>query len=119
MGATNLFPLQGRTNTVSISLEGQSPDEARRNVFPMLSWITPGYFKAMGIPVLRGSELDSLHETAGPPEAIVSQGLAEYLWAGETPLGRQLRLGFGGGGSPWLTVRGVVAPHGVVRWPRR
>jgi putative ABC transport system permease protein len=52
-----------------------------------------GYFKAMGIPLLRGR----LFETSDGPDtqsvAVVSQSFAEKQWPGQDPLGKQIEFG--------------------------
>ena len=67
--------------------------------------VYPGYFRTMGIRLLRGRAFQS-----GDPEgwggvAVINETLAERLWPGGDPLGQ--RLSFYGGGQ-WMTVIGVV-----------
>jgi putative ABC transport system permease protein len=68
------------------------------------------YFAAMGIPVLRGRAFDARDTPAAPGAMIVNQGLAERLWPGEDPIGKQVRFWFAGitPDAPWLDVVGVV-----------
>jgi predicted permease len=69
--------------------------------------VSPGYFRTMGIPLLRGREFT---DADGPPPArpvmIVSQATAKKFWGDENPLGRTLRRT----GDPRIafTVVGVV-----------
>jgi putative ABC transport system permease protein len=74
---------------------------------PQVSLITPKYFQAMGIPLLRGDDFAAgAPVPAGEPEeTIISQTLARALWPGEEAVGRRLKLR---GEEPWLTVRAVV-----------
>ena len=69
--------------------------------------VTPGYFRAMGIPLLRGRALAT--EDLDDPSrgsAVVSRAFAERFWPGEDPIGK--RLAPNGRGAPWYTVVGVV-----------
>ncbi|HVU23208.1 MAG TPA: ADOP family duplicated permease [Opitutus sp.] len=53
--------------------------------------VSPGYLRAMGIPLLAGRTLDA-HDTADrPPVAVVSQALVDKYWPGESGLGHKLR----------------------------
>jgi hypothetical protein len=55
--------------------------------------VTPAYFKALGIPLLRG-RIFTPHEAS--PEhipVVISEAMARRYWPGQDPLGRQFRLG--------------------------
>ncbi len=102
----NHFPLKRRSGAVSVSLDGQSPEDARRNPAPQISLVTPDYFQAMGIPFLRGADFDSLLDVEGADEVIVSQDLAQALWPGEEAIGHRLRIG--DSDPRWWTVIGIA-----------
>ena len=94
-------------------LEGQplTPDTFMRN--PMLNWesVTPGYFRAMGIGLLRGRHFDERDTAASPPVVIVSENMASRVWPGEDAIGKRLSTaGAQGDNRPiqWQTVVGVV-----------
>lgn len=61
---------------------------------------TPGYFEAMGIPVLRGRGFLATDREDSPTVAVLSESAAELLWPGRAPLDHSLELGttFGLGG---------------------
>ena len=78
---------------------------------PWASWrlITPDYFRVMGIPLLKGrtfSDRDELAE-GKPLSTIISARVAEQLWPGEDPIGRQVILWKGQNDLP-AEVVGVV-----------
>jgi hypothetical protein len=54
-----------------------------------------GYFGVMRIPLLAGRAFDVRDNAAAPPRVVVSQSLAETLFAREQAVGRQLVLGGG------------------------
>jgi predicted permease len=76
---------------------------------PWASWrlITKDYFRTMGIPLLRGRSFDERDQIAKPWRIVVSGRLAELLWPGQDPIGRQTLLWRGQGDSP-AEVIGVV-----------
>ena len=51
--------------------------------------VSPGYFSAVGIPVLQGR---SFTETDGRSAAVVSASLARQFWPGESAIGKQLHI---------------------------
>lgn len=67
--------------------------------------VSPGFFQALGIPVLEGREFSQRDRRDAEPVAIVSRSLAREGFEGGRALGRRIRLGARG---PWLRVVGVV-----------
>ena len=106
VGANTDLPLTGteawhRTDFV---LPGQSPEEALLNPKANLQRVTPGYFQAMGIPLLRGRAFGDSME----PTVVVNRTLAERLWPGQEPLGQRITIGRNVSRRKEWTVIGVV-----------
>ena len=74
----------------------------------MVAWraITPGYFSALGIPILQGRAFDEDDRVPSQNSIILSDFLARELFPSEDPLGKPMRFGLTG---PWRTVVGVAA----------
>lgn len=70
--------------------------------------VTPGYFEAMGIPLMRGRTFESTDLADAPGITVISQNLAEEFFPGENPLGRAIVL------PGWLQLE-VVGVVGDVR----
>jgi putative ABC transport system permease protein len=92
-------PLVAGSTGMGIGAADQTEDPGG-NV-PWASWrlITDGYFRTMGIPLLKGRSFDERDEIGKPWRAIISQRLAELLWPGEDPIGRQAVLWKGQSGN--------------------
>lgn len=57
------------------------------------SWgIGPGYFRALGIPVLAGTVFPDRVNRSTPNQVIVSESLAIRLWPGRSPIGERIHL---------------------------
>jgi predicted permease len=86
-GTINDLPLaDGSSQT--LSLEGYPPQ--REPVAVQARQITPGYLRAMRIPVLRGRDIvDSDAEVL-----LVSQDAAKLYWGEDDPIGRRAALPF-------------------------
>ncbi len=69
--------------------------------------VTPEYFPALGIPILRGRNFSEQDRFPSEHPIILSQTLARELFRNEDPVGNQLRLFRQQ--SPWRTVVGVAA----------
>jgi putative ABC transport system permease protein len=65
----------------------------------------PGYFAAMGIPILRGHTFDSGQELDRANEVIISESFAKKYFPGEDPIGKHLRVM---GGPDLHVIVGVV-----------
>jgi len=67
--------------------------------------ISPDYFRAMGILLLRGRFLSEADTAPAPTSVMVNQTLAHKIWPGENPIGKRIRFRLD---APWLSVIGVV-----------
>src|SRR5262249_50688192 len=74
----------------------------------MVTWrsVTPGYFQALRIPVLRGRPFTDQDRYTGEPALILSERLERRLFPNESALGKRVRPG--GGEQPWSIVVGVA-----------
>jgi putative ABC transport system permease protein len=70
--------------------------------FPWVGWrvVSGEYFRTLGIPILKGRTFNPHDQIGKPWRVIVSKRLADTLWPGEDPIGRQALLWKGQEGSP-------------------
>jgi predicted permease len=54
--------------------------------------VSPGYFDTLSVPIVAGRDFTWADVAGQPNVAIVSQGLARTLFAGDDPTGRRVRL---------------------------
>jgi putative ABC transport system permease protein len=94
----------GSYNTSPGSAEGSSLLPVGASI--PIEWriASPGYFDAMGIPLLRGRTFSDRDDGNAPPVAIVSPETVRKLWGDQDPLGRAILLT----GSRRYTVVGVA-----------
>jgi predicted permease len=57
-----------------------------------LRWISPGYFAAMKMPLLKGREISETDREGTPAVAVLSESLARRLYADQEPAGRTVLL---------------------------
>ena len=105
-GATNAAPFGGFRPNNTIAVEGREPQ--KEGEFLSADWraVTPGFFRSMSIPLLRGRLFTEADREGSLNVIIISKSLAESLWPGENPVGRRIIWG-PPNGDPW-TVAGVV-----------
>jgi predicted permease len=86
-----------------VEIPGQDPRSARRGGGVSHRWVTPQFFRTMGIPVRRGRDVEDADTRDRAWVAVVSASFAERYWPGQDPIGRT----FGHRGRS-RTVVGVV-----------
>jgi predicted permease len=67
---------------------------------------SPGYFAAMGVPLIAGRDFNEHDLYAAEPVVIVSATLARQVFEGRSPLGRRIKCGLER--DEWMRVVGVV-----------
>jgi predicted permease len=103
--AINTLPLaneQGIGLRVDREETAAALDTPMVHVAPFLM-VSPGYFRTMGIPLLRGRDL-AWTDADTMPVAVINRTMAQRLWPGEEALGRRFLFG----GPNARTVIGVV-----------
>jgi predicted permease len=70
--------------------------------------VTPGYFRAMGIPLLRGRTFTWADNEISAPVAIVSAMAARLYWPNEDAIGKRLSIEEESGRVVWRRVVGIV-----------
>jgi predicted permease len=111
-GLTSHLPLSVEVTYERVADPGDTRPSAE---WPLVdsALVGPGYFAAMGLPLLRGRPFDDHDTPAATPVVVVNQSLARLLWPGRDPVGRRLRLAGAAGPSE---VVGLV-PDGRYRTP--
>ena len=106
-GFVRVLPIAAEIGDGGMRIEGRpvAPGEPNRSG----DWqvVTPGYFEAMGIPLLEGRFFDRTDTPDGIQVIAVNETLAKQYFPGESPLGKRIQVG-GAPGTPWRTVVGVV-----------
>jgi putative ABC transport system permease protein len=105
-GAAATLPVGGDDFSAGYLVEGRPLPPAGQQSSAGYQVVTPGYFRAMGIPVLAGRDFTSSDTRTAAPVAIINHTLAAREWPGQDPIGRRIRTGED---TPWMTLVGVVA----------
>jgi putative ABC transport system permease protein len=105
-------PLSGQMYEDHYTIEGQDQPGNQPSGLSARRVATPGYFEALGTPVLQGRAILDSDHAAAPRVAVIDEELARRHWPNETAVGK--RIHFGGPGNsnpnnPWLDIVGVVA----------
>ena len=107
-GAIAALPLSTTIGDWSFIIEGR-PVPGPHEASPAADWQVSDaeYFRAMGIPLLRGRFFTAADRKGASGVVIINETTARRYWPGESALGQRIRLG-GTVDSVWRTVVGVV-----------
>jgi putative ABC transport system permease protein len=96
--------------TMVIRVDGVEPPPERQGHMLDKAYVDPGFFEAVGIPILRGRNFDQADRPDTQRVAIVSAAMAERFWPGEDAVGRIIRRS----NVPDLMVVGVAGDAKVL-----
>ena len=107
-GFSTILPLAGTNSDSSFAIEGQpsndrnpSPDEENREV-------SPDYFRALEIPLIKGRFFTDADNADAPPVIIVNQAFAKKFWPNREAVGKRIVMGGMSEHPNWITIIGVV-----------
>jgi putative ABC transport system permease protein len=94
------------TEEATFTVEGQG--EVAQTQSLDTRTVSPGYFRAMRIPLIRGETFSGQETAAAPGVIIINRAAARRYWPDEEAIGKRLKMGRADSNNPWLTVRAVV-----------
>jgi predicted permease len=109
----------GGTRVDGAGAGGTPPGSASGNV------VTPGFFRTMGIPFVRGRDFAATDADGSPRVMVINDTMARVSFPGQEPIGR--RVSITGSNGPWVEIVGIVRdsvyaalnepPHSVIYLP--
>ena len=88
-------PLTGQENNTAFQVIGDSSATGEKPA-AQLRFISPDYFTALGIPVINGRAFTERDNPQSPSVMLVNEAFAREHFNGANPLGKRLKLGWGG-----------------------
>lgn len=89
-----------------VTIEGYVPKTAQDRIITNVRIVSPGYFSAMGIPLVKGRLFDERDSRGEPETVIIDEAMARRFWPGQDPIGRRMRRG---DEDPWRTIIGIIS----------
>jgi putative ABC transport system permease protein len=108
VGVINTLPLV-KGPTAGFQVEGRPP--LTPDQWPVVNYrsVSPDYFRAVNVPVVKGRFLDERDKAGSPLALVVNQSLARRDFPGEDPVGKRINMGNVSNGQPvWFQIVGVV-----------
>ena len=101
---SNALPPDRRAFSDGYEIESKpSPPGSQRPPVPIL-FVSHDYFKALGVPLLRGRWFDHQDTADSKPVTVISDAMVRRHFPGENPIGQRLKQS----GSPYMEIVGVV-----------
>jgi putative ABC transport system permease protein len=92
VGAASAAPnLGGGDGDLELAVEGRPAAPKGSNPTARYFDVSPGYFRALGIPLLRGRVFSDGDDLSSRRVALVNEAMARRFFPGEDPVGRSVR----------------------------
>ena len=96
-------------NTVTLQIKGEQDLPANQAFSTRDVIVSPDYFSAAEIPLLRGRAFTDMDNATASPVVVVNQQFVHRLLHDQEPLGKKIRLSVSGPAPKWCEIVGVVA----------
>ncbi len=108
------LPLSGDRFSISFQIEGR---EVARKDEPSGDFFTAGvgYFRTMGIPIVKGRDFDHRDQHGSTPVIIITEEFARQYFPNEDPIGKRIHPGISSIEGEDSTMREIVGVVGDVR----
>jgi putative ABC transport system permease protein len=107
-GAASAVPLDGITRGRLIDVEGYVRRDSADMPSAQNRQATPGWFAAVGIPLVSGRVIQDSDTAVAPRVVVVNQAFVRRFFADGRAIGKRIRLGKLTREFPWATIVGVI-----------
>jgi len=107
-GGINHLPLAGDIWGWPFAIEGRPKPRPGESPSAVYRIVTPGYFEAMRLPLIRGRVIADTDTSAAPAVVIINERAAAEYWTGEDPIGKRVSFDDDPKNPTWVTVIGIV-----------
>jgi predicted permease len=109
-GVVDNIPMGRDSSNASFQIEGLQVARGEESPHGDPHMISPDYFRAMGIPLIRGRGFTDQDSKDSLPVVIIDESLAERYWPGEDPIGKRISAFFDSKPNQpnWRQIVGVV-----------
>ena len=108
VSAVNHLPLEGDMWSDTLQIEGRPPTAPGESIGAAYRVCRPGYFRTMGITLLRGRDFTERDKLDAPGVVIINETLAHRQFPNEEPIGHRITFDNPQKNPNWLTIVGVI-----------
>jgi putative ABC transport system permease protein len=107
-GATSLLPLSNNDSIAGFEIQDRPPLPPGAGQSTLFYRVSEGYFKAMGIPLIRGRLLDYRDTADSAHVAVINETMAKKIFPNEEPIGKRITFGSRESSLNWYEIVGIV-----------
>ena len=107
-GAVYPLPLSGAEEGMGFGIENRPPPAPGESFNAGPRWVTPDYFRVMGISPVEGREFTEGDGIDATRVLIINEAMAHRYWPDEDPIGRRVAFDQVNGQPNWREIVGVV-----------
>jgi putative ABC transport system permease protein len=93
-GTIDALPFTSDGSTQPVAIEGRPAVEFAMQPEVAVRTISPGYLRALRIPLLAGRDFSETDTLESPGAIVISESTAREFWPNENPIGKRLTLSF-------------------------
>jgi predicted permease len=98
-----------RSSHAGMQLEGALPENEQVTQGVVLRQVSPGYFRMLGVPLVRGREFEERDSRSAPKVMVVNESMAKKFWGSLDVVGKRMSVSRDAKGNPeWNEIVGVV-----------
>jgi predicted permease len=99
------LPFAGSDPTASFNIQGRPTPPGDPGPHGAVRYVTPGYFSALGIPLIKGRYFTDEDRKGSQAVAVIDENMARAYWPNDDAIGKQIRRG---DHDPWATIVGII-----------
>jgi putative ABC transport system permease protein len=107
-GITSHVPLARFNPQNNVVAEGHEPAPGQPVLVANIRSVTPGYFEAIGTPILRGRGFEVTDRRGAPKVVVIDESFAQRYWPAGDAVGKRIAYGGDTSSTRWMTVVGVA-----------
>ncbi len=115
VGSAQGIPFSGWNVQSEARIEGTPKPKPGEELIAHYQYVSPDYFRAIGVPLLRGRWFTEADRDTVNPVVLVNEQMVKKGFGSADPIGKRLRIG--GDKEPMATVVGVVRDFRHYRLP--
>ncbi len=92
-GMTSNLPLSGSANSSPFTITGRPDGLGAEQRHADMRMVSSGFFRAMGIPLLRGRMFSAADIDGAPLVCLIDKQLAQQFFGNEDPIGKEISQG--------------------------
>ncbi len=101
------LPWTGYDDNSGFNIEGKQPPP-HEGFHARYHMASTDYFRALGVPLVRGRFFDESDKRDGPTVLIINHAMADLYWPGEDVIGKRVTFEDHPKDKDWMTIVGVV-----------